>query len=65
MLNSAAMAIPATILPLGIAAAAVYAFARMDFPGRKRMFVAVVAFIVIPFQVALIPLPQLCVEGLT
>ena len=63
MLNSAAIAIPATLLPLGIAAAASYAFAWMEFPGRKMLFVGIVAFIVVPFQMALIPLLQAYVGG--
>jgi alpha-glucoside transport system permease protein len=63
MLNSVAIAIPATLLPLGIAAAAAYAFAWMEFPFRRGLFVLVVAFIVIPFQVTLIPLLQLYVGG--
>jgi len=63
MLNSAAIAIPATLLPLGIAAAAAYAFAWMDFRFRRGLFLTVVAFIVIPFQVTLIPLLQLYVGG--
>jgi alpha-glucoside transport system permease protein len=63
MLNSVAVAVPATILPLAIAAAAAYAFAWLDFPGRRALFITVVAFIAVPFQVSLIPLLQLFVGG--
>jgi alpha-glucoside transport system permease protein len=63
MLNSVAVAVPATLIPLGIAAAAAYAFAWMEFPRRRELFLVVVAFIVIPFQVALIPLLQAYVGG--
>jgi alpha-glucoside transport system permease protein len=63
MLNSAAIAVPATLLPLGIAAAAAYAFAWLEFPGRRCLFIATVAFIAIPFQVSLIPLLELFVGG--
>jgi len=63
MLNSVAIAVPATLLPLGIAAAAAYAFCWLEFRGRRALFITVVAFIAIPFQVSLIPLLQLYVGG--
>jgi alpha-glucoside transport system permease protein len=46
----------ATILPILVAALAAYAFAWMDFPGRDWLFVAVIAMIVVPLQMALIPI---------
>jgi alpha-glucoside transport system permease protein len=55
-LNSLAVTIPATIIPITIAAFAAYAFAWMEFPGRQWLFVGVVALLVIPLQMALIPL---------
>jgi len=55
-LNSLTVAIPATIIPILIAAFAAYAFAWMRFPGRKFFFTMVVALLVVPGQVALIPL---------
>jgi len=58
-LNSLAVTIPATVIPITIAAFAAYAFAWMDFPGRQWIFVTVVALLVIPLQMALIPLLQL------
>lgn len=50
------VAIPATIIPILIAAFAAYGFAWMRFPGRKLMFGMVVALLVVPLQVALIPI---------
>lgn len=55
VLNSLAVSVPATVIPILIAAFAAYAFAWMDFPGRKSLFVMVVALLVVPLQIALIP----------
>jgi alpha-glucoside transport system permease protein len=55
-LNSLTVAIPATVIPILIAAFAAYAFAWMRFPGRKWMFILVVALIVVPLQIALVPI---------
>jgi alpha-glucoside transport system permease protein len=55
VLNSVAVAIPSTLIPILIAAFAAYAFAWMEFPGRKTLFVLVVALLVVPLQIALIP----------
>jgi alpha-glucoside transport system permease protein len=55
-LNSLAVAIPATLIPILIAAFAAYGFAWMRFPGRKVMFVGVVALLVVPLQIALVPI---------
>jgi len=63
LLNSAAIAIPATIIPIAIAAFAAYGFAWIDFKGRKPLFIGTVALLAIPLQVALIPLLQLYVGG--
>ncbi len=60
LLNSFAIAIPATIIPIAIAAFAAYGFAWIDFKGRKPLFIATVALLAVPLQVALIPLLQLC-----
>jgi alpha-glucoside transport system permease protein len=59
LLNSFAIAIPATIIPIAMAAFAAYAFAWIDFKGRKWLFIATVSLLAIPLQVALIPLLQL------
>ena len=63
LLNSAAIALPATIIPIAFAAFAAYGFAWIDFRGRKPLFIGTVALLAIPLQVALIPLLQLYVSG--
>ncbi|MFN8380303.1 MAG: carbohydrate ABC transporter permease [Anaerolineales bacterium] len=55
-LNSVAVAIPSTLIPIAIAAFAAYGFAWMKFPGRKMLFTLVVGLLVIPLQIALIPI---------
>jgi alpha-glucoside transport system permease protein len=55
VLNTITVVIPATIIPILIAAAAAYGFAWIRFPGRRLLFVLVVALLVVPLQVALIP----------
>lgn len=55
-LNSITVAVPATIIPILIAAFAAYGFAWMNFPGRKLLFIIVVALLVIPLQIALVPI---------
>lgn len=57
-LNSVAVAIPATIIPILIAAFAAYGFAWLNFPGRKALFIMVVALLVVPLQIALVPILQ-------
>jgi alpha-glucoside transport system permease protein len=54
-LNSLAVTVPAVFLPLTIAAFAAYGFAWMRFPGRKFAFAAMVALLVVPLQIALVP----------
>jgi alpha-glucoside transport system permease protein len=55
-LNSLAVAIPSTIIPILIAAFAAYAFAWMNFPGRKILFILIVGLLVVPLQIALVPI---------
>jgi alpha-glucoside transport system permease protein len=62
-LNSLAIAVPATIIPLAFAAFAAYAFAWMRFRGREWIFIGVVALMAVPLQVSLIPLLQLFSGG--
>lgn len=57
-LNSVAVAVPATIIPILIAAFAAYGFAWLNFPGRKPLFVLVVALLVVPLQISLVPILQ-------
>jgi alpha-glucoside transport system permease protein len=55
-LNSLTVTIPSTVIPILIAAFAAYGFAWMKFPGRKVFFIMVVAMLVVPLQIALIPI---------
>ena len=55
-LNSITVTIPAVVIPILIAAFAAYGFAWVDFPGRKIFFTIVVALLVVPLQIALIPI---------
>jgi len=55
-LNSLTVAVPSTVIPILIAAFAAYAFAWMKFPGRKWLFILVVALLVVPLQIALVPI---------
>ena len=55
-LNSLAVAIPSTIIPILIAAFAAYGFAWMNFPGRRVLFVLIVGLLVVPLQIALVPI---------
>jgi alpha-glucoside transport system permease protein len=56
LLNSLAVTIPSTVIPILIAAFAAYGFAWMNFPGRRLLFILVVALLVVPLQIALVPL---------
>ena len=55
LLNSLTVTIPSTIIPILIAAFAAYGFAWMNFPGRRFWFILVVALLVVPLQIALVP----------
>jgi alpha-glucoside transport system permease protein len=57
--NSLAIAIPATIFPLVLAAMAAYAFAWIKFKGSGALFVFIFALQIVPLQLALIPLLQI------
>jgi len=50
------IAVGGTVLPIMIAALAGYAFAWLDFPGRDWLFILVIALLVVPLQMALIPI---------
>lgn len=65
-INSLFIAIPATLIPLFVAAFAAYAFSWMEFWGRDVLFVVVVGLLVVPLQTTLIPILKLFAEwGLT
>ncbi len=55
-INSFTVTIPATIIPILIAAFAAYALAWMNFPGRGWIVAAIVGLLVVPLQMSLIPL---------
>ena len=55
-LNSLAVAVPSTVIPILVAAFAAYGFAWMRFPGRRLLFILVVALLVVPLQIALVPI---------
>ena len=50
------IALGGTILPIFVASLAAYAFAWLEFPGRDWLFLVVVAMLVVPIQMALIPI---------
>jgi alpha-glucoside transport system permease protein len=54
--NSMAIALPATFIPIMIAAFAAYAFTFMRFPLRDTLFILIISLLVVPNQVALVPL---------
>ncbi len=62
-LNSLAVAIPSTVIPITVAAFAAYAFSWMEFKGRQLMFAMVVGLLVVPLQMALIPILRLYTGG--
>ncbi len=57
--NTLTVTIPATIIPILFAAFAAYALAWMDFPGRALLIAVIVGLLVVPLQLALIPLLKL------
>ena len=60
--NSVIITVPSTILVILVAAFAAYAFAWMRFPGRNVLFLVVVALLVVPLQMTLIPVLRLYVN---
>jgi alpha-glucoside transport system permease protein len=64
--NSFMVSIPATIIPITIAAFAAYAFAWMKFPGRDWIFLSLVGFLAVPLQLTFIPVTKVFVQlGIT
>jgi ABC-type maltose transport system permease subunit len=57
--NTVKISVPASILVVLVAAMAAYAFAWIDFRGRDYAFLTVVALLVVPLQMALIPVARL------
>lgn len=58
-INTLTVTIPATIIPILVAAFAAYALAWMDFPGRGVLIAVVVGLLVVPLQLALVPMLNL------
>jgi alpha-glucoside transport system permease protein len=50
------IAVGGTLLPILVGALAGYAFAWLEFPGRDWLFIIVIALLVVPLQMALIPM---------
>ncbi|WP_309056061.1 carbohydrate ABC transporter permease [Streptomyces sp.] len=59
LLSTVMITVPSTLLVLVIGSFAGYAFAWLEFPGRDWWFLGVVALLVVPVQVALIPVSKL------
>ncbi len=57
-LTSVAVTVPATIIPILIAAFGAFGFAWLKFPGRQFFFSVVIGLLVVPLQIALIPIVQ-------
>jgi alpha-glucoside transport system permease protein len=55
-INSLFITIPATIIPIFVAAFAAYAFSWMNFPGRNILFVVIIGLLVVPLQTTFIPI---------
>ena len=53
--NSLIVTVPATVIPITVAAFAAYAFAWVKFPLRRTLFILVVGLLVVPLQMSLIP----------
>ena len=56
LISSFIVTIPATIIPITIAAFAAYAFSWMQFPGRDWLFILIVCLMVVPTQLAFLPI---------
>jgi alpha-glucoside transport system permease protein len=63
LINSLAITIPATLIPLTLAAMAAYALAWIPFRGSDAVFFTIFALQIVPLQMALIPLLQLFSRG--
>jgi alpha-glucoside transport system permease protein len=58
-LNSVRITVPATVISVGVALLAAYAFSWMQFKGRDWLFVAVIGMLVVPLQMSLVTLSRL------
>jgi len=62
ILNSVLVTVPSVVIPITIAAFAAYAFAWLEFPGRRILFTLVVGLMVVPLQMSLVPLLRLYLQ---
>ncbi|MEY2756051.1 MAG: hypothetical protein RJB65_2409 [Actinomycetota bacterium] len=62
-LNSVRITVPAALMSVGIALFAAYAFSWMSFKGRDWLYVAVISLLMVPLQMALVPLLQFFTGG--
>lgn len=63
IMNSFRITVPATLISVGIASLAAYAFSWMNFKGRDWWYMGVTTMLIIPLQMALIPLSQFINNG--
>ena len=56
LIVTAQITVGATILPILVASLAAYALAWIEFPGRDWVFLTVIALLLVPIQMALIPI---------
>lgn len=61
-LNSLIISIPSTVIPILLASLAAFAFAWMKFRGRDILFMFMVALIIVPIQMTLIPVLRLLAD---
>ena len=59
LINTALITVPTSVLVVVVASLAAYAFAWMRFPGRDALFLVVIGSLVVPLQVALIPVARM------
>lgn len=59
LVNTVLIALPSTVLVVGIAALGGYALAWIEFPGSDLLVLAIAALLIMPYQVALIPVAKL------
>ncbi|GGU70850.1 carbohydrate ABC transporter permease [Streptomyces daghestanicus] len=57
--NTVLISVPTTVLVVVVASLAGYAFAWLEFPGRDAVFLVVVALLVVPVQIGLLPVAKL------
>jgi alpha-glucoside transport system permease protein len=59
LVNSLIVTIPSTVIPITLAAFAAFGFAWLRFRGKGLMFGIIVALLVVPLQLSLVPLLQI------